>query len=286
MKQMHLGNRQKMNKAKEAAKQIWGASPAGIRYGKGYEPGTKEFFENVLAKRSTYKLPWLFDLIPFSSFQGKKVLEIGCGAGYDAYEFCRNGADYTGIDIAPENIDRISKHLSFYGYQPKLMVGDAEFLEFQDESFDVVFSNGVLHHVPDITRTLKEINRVLKPGGRFYMIVYHKNSIFYWVSLFFFEHLILLGFLKRSFKERLSMIEYTTAEARPFVKAYSVKELRNILCKADFMLENLWVRKLVEEDLPGIPLLQSLWKYIPQSFLDKVGRFVGWYIIVKAIKKL
>ena len=91
---------------KEAARQVWGASPAGWVYGEGAAIGTKEYFENVIRKRSSYELPWLFEVFPFGMTKGKRVLEIGCGAGYDAYEFCRNGANYTGIDITPENIQK------------------------------------------------------------------------------------------------------------------------------------------------------------------------------------
>lgn len=127
-----------MNKAKEAAKQIWGASPAGIRYGKGYEPGTKEFFENVLAKRSTYELPWLFDLIPFSSFQGKKVLEIGCGVGTDLASFAKAGAIVTGADLTLRSVDLSAKQFELYGLKGEFLVADAENLPFSNETFDII----------------------------------------------------------------------------------------------------------------------------------------------------
>ena len=83
-----------------------GHNPAGHTLGKGLEVGSCEFFETVLKKRIEYEQPWLFELVPFEIMGGKKVLEVGFGAGYDAYEFCRHGAVYSGIDITPENIDR------------------------------------------------------------------------------------------------------------------------------------------------------------------------------------
>jgi len=270
--------------SKNAAKLVWGASPAGSTFGGGAEPGTKEFFENVLSKRSTYEQPWLFELVPFPSFRDKKVLELGFGAGYDAYEFCRNGADYTGIDITPENVERTQKHLGFYGYTPHVMEGDAENLQFADESFDALFSNGVLHHTPDIEKSFQSAHRVLKHGGEFWVIVYHRDSVFYWISLLLVNHILKLGFLKRSFKERLSMVEYTTSNILPIVNVYSRREMQNLLKKAGFTVESVCVRKLVKEDIPSIPLIGRVWRFIPQQWLDLVGKVFGWYIIVKAKK--
>lgn len=269
---------------KVKARTVWGSTPAGATFGGGAEPGTKEFFENVISKRSTYEIPWLFDLVPFTSFRNRKVLEVGCGAGYDAYEFCRNGAEYTGIDIAPENIERTKKHLSFYGYFPTILEGDAENLQFENDEFDVVFSNGVLHHTPDIEKSFKEAYRVLKKNGKFWVILYHKNSIFYWVDVLLIDHLLLFGFLKRNLKERLSMIEYTTSKERPLVNVYSRRHLKKLLEKSGFTIKSIWVRKLVKEDLPALPLVGRLWRFIPQQWLDFVGKRFGWYIIAKTTK--
>jgi len=110
-------------------------------------------------------MPWLEDVVPFASFSGKDVLEIGCGAGFDAYNFITRGAVYTGIDITPENIKRTTKHLSLYSLIGEIYEADAEKLPFPDESFDVVYSNGVLHHTPDIEKAFSEAFRVLRKGG-------------------------------------------------------------------------------------------------------------------------
>jgi ubiquinone/menaquinone biosynthesis C-methylase UbiE len=269
---------------KQRSMRVWGASPAGSTHAPGLEPGTKEFFETVLQKRSTYEFTWIRELLPFEAMRGKKVLELGCGAGYDAYEFCRHGADYTGIDIAPENPARTKRHLQFYGYTPHVRQGDAENLAFPDQSFEVVFSNGVLHCTPDMEKSFREARRVLKNGGVFWVSVYHRNSIFYWVTLFLINHLLAFGFLRKSFKDRLAMIEYTTSGETPLVNVYSRSGLRKILRKCGFQVESIWVRKLVKEDLPAARVLGYIWGLIPQSVLDGVGKIWGWYVIAKAKK--
>ncbi|MGB7342172.1 MAG: class I SAM-dependent methyltransferase [Phototrophicaceae bacterium] len=168
---------------KQQSQAVWDASPAGTTFARGAKPGTKEFFERVLKKRSEYEQPWLFEIISFAEMRDKKVLELGCGAGYDAYEFCRQSANYTGIDIATENPKRTQQHLAYYNYEPKVIRGDVENLMFPDETFDVVFSNGVLHHTPHMEKSFQEAYRVLKPGGEFNVILYHRNSIFYWLTV-------------------------------------------------------------------------------------------------------
>jgi ubiquinone/menaquinone biosynthesis C-methylase UbiE len=267
---------------KAEAQATWGASPAGWTFGEGAEPGTKEFFDNVLKTRSTYEQPWLFRLVPFTRSGGKRVLELGFGAGYDAYEFCRNGADYTGIDITPENVDRARKHLSFYDFEPTLLQGDAEDLPFESKSFDLVYSNGVLHHTPDMARAFREARRVLKPGGDFWVIVYHRDSVFYWLTLYVVGYLLKGRWRAESISDVLSDIEYTTSDARPLVNVYSRRQVRNILQNAGFSVTGVWVRKLQPEDFPGPGKLGWLWNRLPKSLLDRMGRFVGWYVVARA----
>lgn len=268
---------------KEKAIIVWGASPA-TAHADGATPGTKEYFEKVKEKRNGYEIPWLFELIPFSSFRGKSVLELGCGAGYDAFEFCRNGADYIGIDITPQNLLLTKKHLSYSGYNPTVIRGDVENLPLKKENFDVVFSNGVLQHTPDTEGSFLEASRVLKTRGEFWVIVYHKNSIFYCLKLFLFDHLLRFGFLIRSFKERLSMIEQSTSAELPLVKVYSRRKLKKMLSTNGFNVKGLWVRKLLMEDLPNIPIIRKLWRFLPLSWLYSLGKWFGWYLIARSEK--
>jgi ubiquinone/menaquinone biosynthesis C-methylase UbiE len=267
---------------KEAARQVWGASPAGWVYGEGAAIGTKEYFENVIRKRSDYELPWLVEVFPFDKTRGRRVLEVGCGAGYDAYEFCRNGASYTGIDITPQNIERTKKHLGLVGFEADIRLGDAEHLDFPDESFDLAFSNGVLHHIPDIRKGFNEIYRILKPEGEFWLTLYNKNSVFYRLSVCLWGHILKGGFLKLSLKERRSLIEYTASDARPIVNVYSKGEVQALVQQARFSIEFLGCRKLVHEDFPGT--IARLIRPVPQELLDRLGRVLGWYVVVRARK--
>ena len=261
---------------------VWGASPAGSAHVKGGLDGSQDAFDLARQVRSQHELTWIAELIPFESFRGRDVLEVGCGAGFDAYEFVRHGARYVGIDIVPANIDLAHRHLAHHGLSPKLLVGDAEHVPFEDESFDFVYSNGVLHHTPDLPRAISEARRVLRPGGRLCVSLYHRNSAFYWLTLFLEQHVIRGGFRRRSFRDRVAMIEHTSSGALPLVNTYSKSDVRHLLEASDFEIRRVVVRKLRPEDLPTLPVLESLWHLIPQGTLDTLGRRFGWYVIASA----
>jgi len=115
-------------------------------------------------------------LADFDYKYGGKVLDIGCGAGVSTIILANLGFDAIGIDISPNLIDEaknLSKDTEVSWMTPsgrpegvsRFIVGDVSKLDFKDESIDVCFLAGLLHHFPDYEPVLKEIHRVLKNGG-------------------------------------------------------------------------------------------------------------------------
>lgn len=281
------GNGSSMNKesAGQQAKITWGANPAGWTHAQNLKPGTQEFFETVLKKRFSEEMPWMDELVEFKSWSGKRVLEIGCGAGYDAYHFCKAGAEYTGIDIASENIEHTKKHLSFYGCQPRIIEMNAEQLLFKNEQFDFIFSFGVIHHIADPEKVLKNIYNQLIPGGQAELIVYYKHSIVYWVTLYFYSWW-LKGERKKynNFTERLSKIEQTGADSEPLVIVYSKAAFTGLLKTAGFTIKKVRIRKLNVEDLPAPRYLGPVFKILPRFAKRFLEYNFGWYLAVRVSK--
>lgn len=272
------------SEAKQRSQAVWGASPAGTTLGGGAAPGTREFFDTAKDRRAEGEMAWLWEALPVEETAGKRVLEIGCGAGFDAFAFSQAGAFYTGIDITPENIERTRLHLGFYGYEPNLLQADAENLPFDDDTFDVVFSNGVLHHTPDMANAFAEACRVLRPGGEFWVTVYHRNSVFYLWRLFLYDHLVKGGWRRQSLQERLASIEFTTSDELPLVRVLGRRELRILLRASGFDVSWLGVRKLAREDFPMVPGVGFLVRRLKQSALDRFGKLAGWYVVARAAK--
>lgn len=125
-----------------------------------------------------YRLePYIASFADFENARDLEVLEVGLGLGADHERFAASGAELHGIDITPRAVEITSQRLEMQGLKSDLHVADAEKLPFEGGSFDLVYSWGVIHHSPDTALAAKEILRVLKPGGRFRVMIYHTWSL-------------------------------------------------------------------------------------------------------------
>lgn len=168
--------------------------------------------------RQRYELePYILDFARFEESKGMKVLEIGVGLGADHQRFSEAGAELYGIDLTERAVTHTRNRLACLGLESRLEVGDAENLSFIDESFDLVYSWGVLHHSPDTSKAISEVWRVLRPGGTCRIMVYHKWSM---VGL-----LLWLRYALLTLRPFTSLTEiYARHLESPGTKAYSVSE--------------------------------------------------------------
>lgn len=177
---------------------------------------------------------------------GKRVLEIGSGAGAHSCLFKRRGADLVAVDLTPARALSTARKLALArGPGPaRAYQADAENLPFRDEAFDVVYSNGVLHHSEDTVRCVAEVGRVLKPGGRAVIMLYSRHSANYWLSIV--PRGILLGgiFRRPQIEWEAEWIGRVTegtpqfgATRNPITRVYSARAMRALF--SDFTVESL-----------------------------------------------
>lgn len=175
-------------------------------------------------RRMRYSLQdYMQEAIGFTNYRSKRVLEVGCGAGIDTAEFARNGAMVTAIDSSQLAVDETKKTLREARVAGKVLKAPAESIPFPDNSFDLVYSFGVLHHVSEIGESLREITRVLVPSGEFVGMFYNRNSLLYAYSILFLhkdegrteEELL------RKYAERV--------KGAPLVRVFSIDSLRTLL---------------------------------------------------------
>src|SRR6185369_4534836 len=138
---------------------------------------------------------------------------------------------------------------ALYDARGAFMIADGEHLPFASESFDVVYSNGVLHHTPDTTGAIREVHRVLRPGGTAKVMLYHRNSLNYWFEIILRRGLLGGEFLRgRSAEEIMSrVIEISNHDARPLVKVYSRRQAKALF--GEFREINVDVEQLTREEL-------------------------------------
>src|SRR5262249_22310829 len=152
---------------------------------------------------------------------------IGGGVGTDLSQFARHGARVTDIDLSAGHLELAQENFAWRGLAGEFVHHDAETLPFPDDTFDVVFSNGVLHHTPNTRKVVGEVRRVLKPGGKAIVMMYAEHSWHYWYRLVWelgVKHDMLS---KYSIGEIMSRhVEITENDARPLVKVYTAKTLK------------------------------------------------------------
>jgi len=137
--------------------------------------GSRGFFDD-LDQYHFEKLHHLLRLVDFDGWRGRRVLEVGCGAGVDLARFARGGADVTGIDVAASAIALARANFDQQGLSGRLEVADAEHLPFPDASFDLVYAHGVVQYTANPQTLVNECYRVLRPGGTAIFQVYNRVS--------------------------------------------------------------------------------------------------------------
>src|SRR5437870_491198 len=137
--------------------------------------GSRGFFDD-LDQYHFEKLHHLLRLVNFEGYRGRRVLEVGCGAGVDLARFAKGGALVVGVDLASSAIDLARANFSQQGLTGEFRVENGETLPFIDSSFDLVYAHGVVQYTADPQRLIDECRRVLKPGGEAVFQVYNRVS--------------------------------------------------------------------------------------------------------------
>jgi 2-polyprenyl-3-methyl-5-hydroxy-6-metoxy-1,4-benzoquinol methylase len=122
-------------------------------------------------------------LMDTASLAGRRVLEIGCGMGFHTELLVRAGAEVTSIDLSPVSVEATSARMALKGLRADVRAMDAEALAFEAGAFDRVWSWGVIHHSSRTGRCVREIARVLRPGGDARLMVYNLVGAAAYVTL-------------------------------------------------------------------------------------------------------
>lgn len=259
---------------KDEVQNQWNQDACGSHYVKEASRHTLAWYLEAEKYRYGTYAPWMLEIMEFAQHPGKQVLEIGGGMGTDLAQFAKHGAYVTDVDLSAGHLALAQENFKLRGLEGRFVHHDAEKLPFDDNSFDVVYSNGVIHHTPNTVQVVRDIYRVLRPGGKAIIMVYAENSLHYWRNLMR-DIGIGQGELERySMGEIMSRsVEISESGARPLVKVYTPRRLRAMF--TDFTDISIVQHQLMKEELPvGL-------RWLP---LDFMGRGMGWNLIIKAHK--
>ncbi len=258
---------------KEDVRDFWNADPCGTRYLEG-----KEDLE--AHARARYSLePFIFDFAQFESARGLRVLEVGVGMGADYLEWLKAGANATGVDLSAASIERARQRCQQAGYQPDLRVADAEQLPFPGNSFDIVYSYGVMHHSPNTNQCIREAWRVLKPGGRARIMIYHHPSIT--GAMLWLRYGLLRGkSLRQSVFDHLESPgtkTYTRAEALALFSSFTKVSSQLVFSPGDLLLNEPSARFQSR-------FYKLIWRVFPRWLVRKFGQNWGLFLLISAEK--
>ena len=216
--------------AKRETQKQWNADPCGARTAPEHEAGTPEFYRQVEHERYDVYAPWMREAIGFATHAGEAVLEIGPGLGTDHAQFAQAGARMFALDLTNSHLQLTRRRFENERLVTRPVRGDAERLPFADGRFDLVYSYGVLHHTPDTAGAIREIHRVLRPGGLAIVGLYHRHSAFHWIYTVLWRGVLHGELLRKGYRRLLSDIEYRSpgSDAVPLVKVVSRRECRRL----------------------------------------------------------
>jgi SAM-dependent methyltransferase len=253
---------------------FWNAEPCGTRY-----LGEKSEFEAHARARYQFE-PYIFDFAGFASARDLRVLEIGVGIGADYEQWLKAGAIASGVDLSTSSLERAQRRCELAGLLPDLRLADAENLPFASNSFDVVYSYGVMHHSPNTAKCLSEAWRVLKPGGEARIMLYHHASltgIMLWLRYGIWR----TQSIRRCVYENLESPgtkTFTRNEALVLMRDFENVSIDQVFSPGDLLLHEPSSR------FRG-PVYRLLWKVFPRTLVRLIGKRCGLFLLVKATKR-
>lgn len=293
---------QKPHSSISDVREYWSENPCGADQSDASD--RRRYFEEIERRRYAQE-PHIIPEGAFPSFAGKRVLEIGCGVGTDGAQFARGGALYTGINIDAGSVALARERFELEGLPGTIRQMNAEQLEFPDGTFDHVYSFGVIHHSPNTEGIVREMFRVLKPGGTVTVMVYNKSSVNYWFEIMFLRKVFRLALIPEGaptilaamigldeeklrkhraifLSERMTHERWVSINTDgpdcPLAKVYNAGTARAMFDAAGFAEISMGLRYFQTDHYGRLAAL------IPRALADWVGRAAGWHRYIRARK--
>lgn len=230
--------------------------------------------------------------LDLTDWNGKRVLEIGLGQGAESEQLIRRGARWSGLDLTSESVDRVTARLTLRALPfDDVRQGSVLRIPWPDNSFDMVFSHGVLHHVPQIQAAQSEIHRVLRPGGTLVAMLYARRSLNFQLSI----RLVRRAALALAYPFRASGLVQRSSMLEQHLQNAERTGLRRYLALEEFThrstdgplnpFARVYTPREVTRDFPDFQLMSWTQRYLhapplPVQRLRFLERHLGWHLWV------
>lgn len=287
---------------------FWSANQPGLKWLEEPDRSTVTPEAHAAIRSDRYRRESHLEKVAgFDHYAGQTMAEVGCGVGTDGSRFLEGNARYIGVDQSGVAVQRAREAFDLLGLDGLVVQGYATALPLRSGEIDFVYSNGVLHHIPDTEAAVQEIHRVLRPGGQCLVMLYHRSSFNYLFNILLLRRLgclLLLAPRGSRLVSRLTgepvetlnqhrdllrqhRISYLTdrqlflsnntdGPGNPLSKVYSTREARGLF--ADFSKVDTEIHYL---NLRTLPLLD---RALSPAFKERVAKRWGWHLYVRATR--
>jgi 2-polyprenyl-3-methyl-5-hydroxy-6-metoxy-1,4-benzoquinol methylase len=268
--------------AVEQVRTYWDQRPCNIRHSPR-PVGTREYFDEVEA-RKYFVEPHIPQFADFERWRGKKVLEIGCGIGTDTVNFARHGAIVTAVDLSPQSLKIAAQRVEIFGLADRVRFysGSAEELIsfLPPDTYDLIYSFGVIHHTPHPERVLEQMRSYARPGTTVKVMVYHRHS---WKVFW-----ILMGYGRgKVWRLRELVAEHSEAQTGcPVTYTYTRRQARQLLKSFGFHVMDISVDHIFPYRIPDYVQYRYVkswpWSWTPAPMFAWMERHFGWHLCLTA----
>ena len=242
----------------------WDDRPCNVKHSEK-EIGTQEYFDEVERKRYTAE-PHIPSFAGFSNTKGKKVLEVGCGMATECINYARAGATYTGTDLSIESLDLAKKRFKVYNNKGNFYLGNSEELSsfVPVETYDLIYSFGVIHHSPHPEKIISEIKKYMNKDSTLKIMLYASES----------------------WKNYMIEAGYDQPEAQygcPIANTYTKDEVRKLLDGFDVTIEQYHIFPYqIEPYKRGEFVKQPWFEAMPDEIFEVLKKNLGWHLLITA----
>jgi 2-polyprenyl-3-methyl-5-hydroxy-6-metoxy-1,4-benzoquinol methylase len=260
----------------------WDARPCNIRH--SMKPvGSKEYFDEVEVRKYLVE-PHIPTFAEFDRWNGKRVLEVGCGIGTDSINFTRAGADLTSVELSGESLRIAEQRAEVMGVADRIrfVQANAEDLTsvLDNEPYDLVYSFGVVHHTPHPERALAEMRALTAPGGTLKLMVYHRRSWkVFWI--------VAAQGHGRFWKTDELVAEHSEAQTGcPVTFSYTRRDGCELVERAGFRVQDVRVDHVfpyrIRDYVQYRYVREPYFRWMPEQLFRAFERRFGWHLLITA----